>query len=391
MSKIYDYFATTPKQLESLLFQELASLGAKDVKETVSGVYFRGPLEIGYRAVMWSRLANSVLLPIKTFAAATPEELYRGVRSISWDDHMNVSQTFAVTFTSSRSQITHTHYGALKVKDAVVDQFRKANGIRPSIELEEPDLRINCHVDRDRATVSIDLSGSSLHRRAYRVDTSRAPLKENVAAAVLLRAKWPEIAARGGTLIDPMCGSGTLLIEAALMASDHAPGLLREYYGFQGWRGHDQRIWEKIKTEAKARAAAGLLNLPPLYGSDLSNGALHSARNNIEAADLTRHIYLQRLAVKDLRPPRDKPAGLVVSNAPYGERIGSEKEALALHEELGGVLKDYFSGWQASVLTGSKELGFAMNLKADKHYRFYNGTLDCVLLNFDIYPPQAHK
>lgn len=389
MSKIYDFFATTPKNLEGLLFEELKELGAQDVKETVSGVYFRGPLSLGYKAVMWSRLANSILMPLKTFPAPTPEALYKGVRSISWDEHLSVDGTLAVTFTSSRSQITHTHYGALRVKDAIVDQFRKAFERRPSIDLEKPDLRINCHLDRDKATISIDLSGSSLHRRAYRTDTSKAPLKENVAAAVLLRARWPEIAAEGGPLVDPMCGSGTLLIEAALMAADHAPGLLRDYFGFQGWRLHDPKIWSKIVADARRRADEGLKNLPPIYGSDISNSALHTARNNIEAAGLTRHISLQRLKVRDLAPPRNTPPGLVVSNAPYGERIGTAQEALKVHEELGAALKERFPNWRASVLTGSKELGFAINLKADRYYTLYNGSLECILLNFSIYPPSS--
>lgn len=387
MPEIYDFFATTPKQLEHLLFQELKSLGARDVKETVSGVYFRGPLSVGYRAVMWSRLANSVLLTLKSFPAATPEYLYKGVRSVDWERHLSVDSTLAVTFTSARSQITHTHYGALRVKDGIVDRFRARYDRRPSVELETPDVRVNCHVDRDRATLSIDLSGSSLHRRAYRVDTSRAPLKENVAAAVLLRARWPEIAAEGGSLVDPMCGSGTLLVEAALMAADQAPGLLRDYYGFQGWRGHDERAWKQIVAEAEERAQKGRKKLPWIMGSDLSMGALHSARNNIEAAGFAREIRIQRQAVRDLSPPEGSRPGLVVTNAPYGERIGTQHEAREVHEELGSVLKERFGGWKASVLTGSKSLGFAMNLKAEKFYRFYNGTLECILLNFDIYPP----
>ncbi|MFU8805356.1 MAG: THUMP domain-containing protein [Bradymonadaceae bacterium] len=385
MSAQHNFFATVPRNMELLLQQELEEMGAVEVRQTVAGVYFSGPLEIGYRAVLWSRLANTVLLPLTGFPARTPEELYKGVRGIAWDEHFRVDQTFAVTFNSARSEITHTKYGALKVKDAVVDQFRDAFDQRPSVDLDRPDVRINCHIDQDYATISIDLAGESLHRRSYREDWGKAPLKENVAAAVLLRAGWPDIYAEGGPLFDPMCGSGTLLIEGALMAGDHAPGLLRDYFGFTGWRRHDEGIWTDLLEEAEERRRVGMSKIPLIVGSDKSRRAVETAEKNIAAAGLEDHITVERRAVVDIEPPfaAERP-GLVVVNAPYGERMGGEGEAEVVHRELGEVLKARFPGWKATVLTGSKELGQELRLRADKRYTLYNGRLECTLLNFEL-------
>lgn len=381
----HEYFATAPKNMERLLARELKELGAREVQHTVAGVHFKGPLAVGYGAVMWTRLANSVLLRLKSFPAATPEELYEGVRRIPWDEHLSMDSTFAVTFTTAQSQITHTKYGALKVKDAVVDQFRDAFDKRPSVELDRPDLRINCHVLRDEATLSIDLSGDSLHRRTYRQDSGKAPLKENVAAAVLLRAKWPEISKEGGPLFDPMCGSGTLLIEGALMAGDHAPGLLRDYFGFLGWLQHDPKVWEKVVAEAEKRKEAGMKNLGKYMGSDINARVLSTARKNAEAAGLGGVIHFERRAIRDIEPPPgSKKPGLLVTNAPYGERLGDDEEAVELHAELGRVLKERFPGWRVSVLTGSKELGHKLRLRADKLYKLFNGSLECTLVNLKI-------
>jgi 23S rRNA (guanine2445-N2)-methyltransferase / 23S rRNA (guanine2069-N7)-methyltransferase len=392
MTKLLEFFATVPKNMELLLAEELERLGAQQVKQTVAGVHFQGSMEVGYRAVLWSRLANTILLPIARFEAGSPEQLYAGVGRIAWDEYLSVGGTLAVTFTSSRSQITHTKYGSLKVKDAIVDQFRERYDARPSVDLERPDVRINCHVDKDEATVSIDLAGDSLHRRAYREDWGKAPIKENVAAAVLLRAGWPEMALKGGTLVDPMCGSGTLLIEGAMMAADHAPGLLRDYFGFLRWAGHEEALWASVVEEANERLKRGMESLRRSYGFDISGKAVGMARQNAENAGYGDHIEFRKGAVKDLVPPGDGSGfGLVVANAPYGERLGDDEEAVALHREFGQVLKDRFGGWSASVLTGSRELAQELRLRPDKRYTLYNGRLECVLLNYrlreDFYSP----
>ena len=253
ISTSHRLFVTAPVGTADLVAAELAAFGVTDAKALRAGVECTGTLEQAYRACLWSRVANRVLLPIASFAAPTPEALYAGARAVDWAAHLAADGTLAVECTAGRSAITHTQFAALKVKDAVVDQFRERTGGRPSVDVEAPDVQINLHIDRDVATLAIDLSGDSLHRRGYRGPQGAAPLKENLAAAILLRAGWPEIArAEHGAvgLVDPMCGAGSLVIEAALMAADVAPGLLRSYFGFLKWRGHDPALWQRLREEA---------------------------------------------------------------------------------------------------------------------------------------------
>jgi 23S rRNA (guanine2445-N2)-methyltransferase / 23S rRNA (guanine2069-N7)-methyltransferase len=382
MNPSHRFFATAPLGIELLLAQELRDLGLSDVTESRAGVAFGGDLEAAYKACLWSRLANRILLPIAQFPAATPEALYAGANRIAWGEHLDTGATFAVDFASSRSAITHTLFGAQKVKDALVDHFREHHGLRPSVDLARPDLRVNVYLDRDQATVSIDLSGESLHKRGYRLEGGKAPLKENLAAAILLRAGWPRIAASGGQFIDPMCGSGTLPIEAALMAADFAPGLLRPSFGFFGWKGHDSGLWLRLVNEADRRSEAGLKNLPPIVGYDLDRDAVRNALGNIERAGLRGRVHVERKAVGEVRPRHEM--GLVVVNPPYGERLGDAKTLEPLYRELGETLKAHFRGWNASVFTGNPELAFKVGLRATKQYALYNGALECKLFNFEI-------
>ncbi len=380
------FFATTPKGQESLLAAELSALGATGVKETRAGVNFSGPLSVAYRACLWSRLASRILLPVQHVAAPTPEALYQGVRDISWEEHLGPDDSLTVDFATVQSQISHSHYGALKVKDAIVDRFRDISGRRPSVAREQPTVRINVYLYRDQATVYLDLSGDSLHRRRYRVQSVTAPLKENTAAAMLLRAGWPEVAQAGGTLLDPMCGSGTLLIEGALIAADIAPGLLRDHFGFLGWRGHDAAIWAGLIAEAQQRRAAGLQQLTTLYGYDADPRAVQAARQNAAAAQLAEHIVIAQTSLRDLSaPPADRP-GLLAVNPPYGERLGETEALKPLYAELGAKLKEHFSGWRAAVLTADPELGKNMGIRARKRYTLYNGALECKLLCFEVVP-----
>lgn len=240
------FFATAALGLEPLLADELIQLGIAEVKEERAGVSFSGTLADAYSACLWSRLASRILLPLARFDAVDSDQLYREVLKIDWAEHLSSSSTLAIDCSLSQSRITHSRYAALRVKDAVVDQFKAGTGDRPSISVERPDLRLNLYVHRDVATLSLDLSGESLHRRGYRIDGVHAPLKENLAAAILTRGGWPAICASGGALVDPMCGSGSLPLEAALMATDTAPGLLRVYFGFLGWRKHDAELWADL-------------------------------------------------------------------------------------------------------------------------------------------------
>jgi len=384
MSALLPLFATTPRNLEALLTDELRALGAVEIKEGRAGVSFQGDLSIAYRACLWSRLANRILLPLTQFPASTPEALYDGIRTLDWSQHLGPHNTLAVEFHTSRSAITHSHFGALKVKDAIVDQFRERTGERPSVATEEPDLRINVYLHDNQAVVSLDLSGESLHRRGYRVKTVVAPLKENLAAAILLRARWPEIASQGGPLVDLMCGSGTLPIEAALMAADIAPGLNRTYYGFLRWRGHDSGLWEKLLSEARERRDAGLQKLPPVRGYDLDPSAVRAAQANVACAGLSAQVHIERRELADCREETTGPSGLVVANPPYGERLGEASELPALYRSLGDALKHCYRGWRAAVLTGNPELGKGMGVRAHKMHVLWNGAIECKLLHFEL-------
>ena len=381
------FFATAPKGIEPLLADELRALGAFEVLEARSGVAFSGPLEIAYRACLWSRLASRVLLPLATFPATSPEELYAGVRAIDWSEHLSTESTLVVDASVSGSKITHSHYAALKVKDAVVDQFRDRTGDRPSVDAERPDLRINLYLLRDTATLSLDLSGDSLHRRGYRDEGVLAPLKENLAAAILIRAGWPVIAARGGALVDPMCGSGTLLLEGALIAGDIAPGLLRPHYGFLRWRGHDVDCWQGLMEEAQTRRAAGLARFPTIVGYDADHKAIRAAWANIEQAGLREQIHVERREVAVLAAPSGEFApGLLVVNPPYGERLGEVEALQEVYGTLGDRLKEQFVGWKAAIFTGNVELGKKLGLRAKKMHTLYNGALECKLLHIEVQP-----
>jgi 23S rRNA (guanine2445-N2)-methyltransferase / 23S rRNA (guanine2069-N7)-methyltransferase len=384
MTTQLNLFATAPKGLELLLVAELKALGATDPAEKLAGVTFTGDLALAYRACLWSRLANRILLSLARFPAATPEELYVGVQSIDWHQHIDPRATLAVHFVTSQSQITHTLYGAQKVKDAVVDQLRDKYGVRPNVAKQEPDVSIYVYLYRDQATVYLDLSGESLHKRGYRFASGSAPLKENLAAAILQRASWFELAQQGKALQDPMCGSGTLLIEAAMLAGDIAPGLNREYYGFLGWKQHDPALWRSLLTEAEQRAQAGSEHIPPLVGYDRDPLAIKIAIENIERANLRGFIHVEKRDVADFVPKPGIEPGLVVVNPPYGERLGDEDELKSLYATLGQRLKEHFVSWRAAVFTGNPDLGKFMGLRSKRSYALFNGAIPCKLLLFDV-------
>jgi len=388
MERNFTFFAVAPKGVEPLTLTELEILGIQGLKLSGTGVFFRGDLETGYRACLWLRTANRVLLRLAQFRAETPEALYEGVRQVRWIDHMDPEGSLAVDFHASHSRIHHTRFGAQKTKDAVVDQFREEYGKRPSVDLARPQVRINIYLQKDEATVSLDLSGESLHRRGYRGEGGPAPLKENLAAAILLRAGWPDIAGRGGGLMDPMTGSGTLPIEAAWMAGDVAPGLLREDPGFLRWKGHRPGRWEALLEEARQRRSAGIEKLPPMVGYDRDPIAIRSAAVHVERAGLRGAVHVEKRDMTDLVPHpamKGRP-GLVVLNPPYGERLGDVAELRSLYATIGNRLRTHFCGWRVSLFTGNPELGKEMGLRAEKKYILYNGPLLCHLLNFQIDP-----
>jgi 23S rRNA (guanine2069-N7)-methyltransferase / 23S rRNA (guanine2445-N2)-methyltransferase len=381
------WFASCPKGLESLLASELTSLGAGKTRETVAGVYVEGTLAFAYRACLWSRLANRVLLPLEKFDVSSADDLYRGVRSIPWETHLTPRQSIAVDFIGTNDAIRHTKFGAQQVKDAIVDQLQDYFGERPDVDLQNPDLRINVRLAKDAVTVSLDMSGGSLHKRGYRVAMVPAPLKENLAAALLLRAGWPEIAARGGALIDPLCGSGTFLIEGAMMVADMAPGLIRERFGFHGWAKHDDTLWQDIRQEALARCEAGLSReIPEIRGYDKDTRAVSAAQENIACAGLEKWVRVMAKPIEAFKKPthRETGDGLIICNPPYGERWGEMEELKPLYQTLGEVAKRECPGWRMAVITGNAELAGELRLRADKKYQFFNGTIPSQLLLFQL-------
>lgn len=385
MSTIYRLYATAPRGVSDLLGAELREFGGEVLKEEPGGVAWQGSLAQAYRACLWSRLANRILLPIGEFQAADTDQLYTGIGALDWSRHLSVDGTLAVDVSLRRSPITHSQFAAQRVKDALVDQLRTADGRRPSVDLLQPQLRVNVHVDRNRVTVSIDLSGDSLHRRGYRLEGSKAPLKENLAAAILLRARWPEVAAAGGSLIDPMCGSGTLPIEAALMAGDVAPGLTRSYFGFRGWRGHVPDHWQALLDEATRRREAGLQHLPTIIGYDADRATVAAALANLDRAGLRGYVHVERRSLDQVQAPACA-TGLVTVNPPYGERLGERDALQPLYAQLSEVLKRHFSGWRAALFTGNSDLAKVMGLRARRFNVLFNGPIECRLLHFDVEP-----
>ncbi len=375
------YFASAPRGFEDLLEAELGALGAASLKRRPGGVSFRGPLETGYRICLWSRLAEHVLLQIADFKATSPEALYQGVGGILWREHLDARQTLAVTFVNRHSAFSHSHFAALKVKDAIVDQFRAATGARPSVDLKQPDLSVHVFAERERVTVSIDLSGAPLHRRGYRVSPLKAPVKETLAAGILMRAGWPEIAAGGGALIDPMCGSGTFLIEAAWMAMGWPPGGLRRRFGFSRWQQHDEDLWLKLRREAEQVKTGASSFHGPILGYDADAEAIAAAEQNLSRAGLGSRVRLETRPLSALAAATE-PGGLVVTNPPYGERLEKHQALAELYRELGDTLRSNFAGYQAAILAAESAPVAALGIRPQRTHRVFNGPIRCRLMRY---------
>jgi 23S rRNA (guanine2445-N2)-methyltransferase / 23S rRNA (guanine2069-N7)-methyltransferase len=389
MSEAFVCFATCPKGAEELLATELAGVGAGGIRRSRAGSAFTGDLATAYRVCLWSRVASRVLLQLARVDASGPEALYAGVSEIAWEDHVPVDGTLAVDFVTPSPGITDTRYGGQLVKDAVVDRLRDRFGRRPSVDSSAPDVRINVSVRSGRAAVAIDLSGDSLHRRGWRrpgVQTG-APLKENLAGAILLGCGWPQLARDGWGFADPMCGSGTLPIEAALVAADRAPGLLRERWGFSGWLGHDEEAWAELREEALLRAEAGAREVPDIAGSDPDPRALDLARDGAERAGVGSLVRFEQLDVTEARAWA--ATGLVATNPPYGERLQAGTDLRPLYRALGTTLVARFPGWHVAVLTADQRLAHELGLPAPRTRTLYNGAIECELVLADLPVPQT--
>ena len=380
------FTATSPAGVGVYLAQELTELGAVDVVERPIGVQFSGDLGLAYRICLWSRLANRVILELGSYAAQTGDELYEAACEIDWLAHVPEGRSLMVDFAGRSSDVRNPQFGALRVKDAIVDQHHAKGRTRPTVDVKSPDIRIHARLSKGMVSLGIDLSGESLHRRGYRLDGGFAPLKENIAAAALWAADWPAKSRESEALIDPMCGSSTLLLEGALMALDIAPGLNRKGYGFDRWAGHDLSQWLAIRAEAEERRRAASDRAIEIRGYDGDIQAVRRSQESIQRLGLENTV---RLRCKDLaavtRPThRDLPRGLVVVNPPWGERMGSIDSLPPLYNRLGQIMSDEFKGWRSVVLTSELDLGKAIGLRAIKKHRFHNGRLELHCLQFDL-------
>lgn len=391
MEQSYSLYASCARGLAGLLHQELLGLGGESIREERAGVAFVGSLETAYRVCLWSRLASRVVLELKRFDAADPEALYAVLRPFEWSEHLALEHSFAVDFTQRNSPFTHSHFAALRVKDAIVDHLRERLGDRPRVDVSQPDLRFHVHADGTALSLSLNLSGESLHRRAYRLDTGPAPLKETLAAALLLRAGWPQLAKSAAPLLDPMCGSGTLVIEAAMIAADLAPGLLHKRFGFSRWKGHDAALWQKLKRDAEARHQR-VQNRPRMLGSDFDPRAIEAARSNAQRAGLQDWVRFYHLDMARTAPlVEGHRAGLIITNPPYGVRLGAETDLPGLYARFGQVLRDNFGSWRAAVLSPDADLVAALGLRSKRRSAFMNGPIACELFEFDILAQQDRQ
>ncbi len=384
MSKDLSLFATCPKGVEDLLAVECEQQGLTGVSTTHGGVYCQGDLKNAYRLCLWSRVASRVLLKLHTFPVSSYDDLYQGVQTIDWDSHLNIDGSFAIDVNTAHQEINNSHFATLKIKDAIADQFTQKFSLRPDVKRDRPDVRINAYIDRQNCTLYLDLSGEPLHKRGYRLQAGTAPLKENLAAAILLRAHWPQLAMENRPLIDPLCGSATLLLEAAYMAAGMAPGLLRDYFGFIRWKQHEAGIWNQLLSEARANTATNISKLPRLIGIEKSYKVANIARANIKAAGLEEKIEIKQADSVDVIADLPGVTGLIVANPPYGKRIGEIKELKRFYYDLGQKLKSSFPGWNIALFTASHELAKFFGLRAHHKNTLYNGPLKCTLYQYRI-------
>lgn len=391
----HTFVALCPSGVEALVEEELSTFGVRASNRESGAVVFEASLACAYRACLWSRYANRVLLVIARFNARSAEELYEGVRSVAWQEHMDVDSTFAVQCTGLDAAVRHTRFAALRVKDAVADYFRDRCGRRPAVKRERPDVMVHLFLNREEATLSVDLSGESLHMRGYRSAGGSAPLKETLAAALIRLSGWPGQATKESIFLDPMCGTGTLLIEAALMWGGIAPGLGRRYFGFLKWRGHDGRLWEELVREASRQAhAARSMPWPTFIGWDASNEAVRSATLNCACAGLSGIIRIQRQDLSAFYIPdgAGKASGgilnYLVTNPPYGERLDGQGAEKYLYRCLGRSIQKHCTGWRAAVFTNSVELADALGMTPIEKHRLFNGPIPCHLYVYNVPEPK---
>jgi 23S rRNA G2445 N2-methylase RlmL len=373
----YEFFVTCAPGLEPFLHEEIRGLKLARHERQVGGVRFEGTLRDAWRANLELRTAVRVLMRLARFEARDDAELYRGVQQIDWSAHLRPEGTLRVDAHARESELEHTLFVEQRTKDAICDQLREKSGVRPSVDLEDADLGVYVHLYQNRCTVLLDTSGDSLHKRGWRRFQGRAPLAETTAAAVVLASGWD----RRSPLVDPFCGSGTILIEAALLAANVAPGVFRERFGFERWPGHDAAAWTALREETRARGS--LPKKLVLRGMDADREVIEGARTNAASAGFEAQIEFEHAPIERFEPRKGWNAWLV-TNVPYGERIGDERELLPTFERFGAILRERCAGWHVAILSGNENLSRALGLDGARRIALQNGSIDCRLIVADL-------
>lgn len=386
MTKPTTYFATTARGFEEMLKVELEQICQAECKIAQGGVHFTTSQKGVYQALLHSRLASRILLPLITTKIFSDTDLYSSIVSYNWLELFDARDTFFVDFNGTNQDIRHTQFGAMRVKDGIVDYFERKGFARPTVDKIQPDVRLHVYLDRETVVISLDLSGDALHLRGYREETGKAPLRETLAAAIILRSGWK----KGTPLVDPMCGSGTLLIEAAQMQANIAPQLHRKKWGFDFWKGHQTELWQEVVTEAQ-QAVNTEQNIANFFGFDLDHRVLQKAKQNAKNAGVDHLIHFQQGDIAGLKNPVTEQVGTVVCNPPYGERLGTTPALIALYSVFGQRLKQQFAGWNASIFSGEPELLNCLRLRSSRQFKAKNGPLDCVQKNYLISERKAKQ
>lgn len=389
---IFSWLATCPKGVESLLAEEIRDLGGAVEKETHLGVYWQGSLSVAYRFCLWSRLSNRLLLPLHESQVDNAEQMFEAAYSVDWPSVFAINATFRIDFHGATDFLNNTQFGAQKIKDAIVDRFRDDTGMRPNVD-KQGAVRIEAQLRKGKIALYFNFSGESLHKRGYRLQPGKAPLKENLAAAILIRAGWPQQAQQGKHLLDPMCGSGTLLIEGGMMAADIAPGLNRQLWGFDAWRGHQKELWLAEVEAARERRTAGLAAVKNrLYGFDNDYEQINAAQKNAFRADLTDLIHIEKRSVEQLRISQAsiEQGGLVVCNPPYGERLSELPQLAPLYEQLHEATLR-LPEWKMALFTANTDLSKSVRRPLFKQYNLMNGAIATKLLVFDAADERSLK
>lgn len=378
----FSMLAKTFKGLEEVLAQELIELGANDVLIERRAVSFRGDKALLYRANFALRTAIRILVPIASFKAKDTDALYNQLRKLNWSQYMTVDSTFAIDATVYSESFRNSRFVTYRVKDAIVDYWQEKASKRPNVQVEKPDLLINIHIANEQVTLSLDSSGESLHKRGYRVATTEAPINEVLAAGMLLMAGWQG----QSDFYDPMCGSGTLLIEAALIARNIAPGVFRSSFAFEKWPDFDAELWSDIYNDDSREKEFN----HKIYGSDASFYAIQQAAKNIKSAGVQKDVELKQIRIEEIKisniqSPITNPSPLVMMNPPYGERLKSNKEMEDLYSAIGSALKHQFTGATAWIISSNAAAMKCIGLKPSKKYHLLNGELDCQYNKYELF------